>query len=73
MDFKFEPKILPLLDELDRIVADHAGRLYLAKDARMSADFFQNSYPHWRQMRAIRQEYGADTLFHSLQSQRLGL
>ena len=73
MDFKFEKSTLALLDELDRVVADHGGRLYLAKDARMSADFFQNSYPHWQKMRQLRREYGADTLFHSLQSQRLGL
>ena len=73
MDFKFEPSILLLLDELDRVVADHGGRLYLAKDARMSADFFQKSYPHWEQMRDLRRECGADTLFHSLQSRRLGL
>lgn len=72
MDFKFEHGILPLLDELDRVVADHGGRLYLAKDARMSADFFQKSYPCWEQMRELRREFGADLLFHSLQSQRLG-
>lgn len=72
MDFKFEQGTLLLLDELDRVVADHGGRLYLAKDARMSADFFQNSYPHWERMRLIRREFGAESLFHSLQSQRLG-
>lgn len=73
MDFKFEQGVLPLLDELDRVVADHGGRLYLAKDARMSAEFFQSSYPHWERMREIRREFSADSLFHSLQSQRLGL
>ena len=73
MDFKFEHDTLQLLDELDRVVADHGGRLYLAKDARMSAEFFRSSYPSWEKMRAIRSEFGADSLFHSLQSQRLGL
>lgn len=73
MDFKFEHGILPLLAELDRVVAAHGGRLYLAKDARMSAAFFQASYPHWERMREVRREFGADSLFHSLQSQRLGL
>lgn len=73
MDFKFEQGILPLLDELDRVVAAHGGRLYLAKDARMSAEFFQKSYPNWERMREARRELGADSLFHSLQSQRLGL
>lgn len=73
MDFKFEIDTLPLLDELDRVVADHGGRLYLAKDARMAASFFQTSYPRWEEMRELRRESGADSLFHSLQSQRLGL
>ena len=34
-----------LFDRLDAIVAAAGGRLYAAKDARMSAAFFQNSYP----------------------------
>ncbi len=73
LDFKFEPSLLPLLDELDRIVLDHGGRLYLAKDARMSAETFQRSYPRWEEMRALRLASGADRLFNSLQSRRLGL
>ncbi len=73
LDFKHEPSLLPLLDELDRIVLDHGGRLYLAKDARMSAETFRRSYPRWEQMRALRLASGADRLFNSLQSQRLGL
>ncbi len=73
MDFKFEKGIFAILDELDRIVADHGGRLYLAKDARMSESFFKQSYPQWEAMRAIRQNYEADKIFNSLQSRRLGL
>ena len=73
MDFKFEQDTLALFDELDHVVADHGGRLYLAKDARMGAELFQNSYPNWQRMRELRREFGADSLFHSLQSQRLGL
>lgn len=73
LDFKHEPSLLPLLDELDRIVLDHGGRLYLAKDARMSADTFRRSYPRWEALRALRLASGADRLFNSLQSQRLGL
>lgn len=73
LDFKFEPAILPLLDALDHIVLEHGGRLYLAKDARMSQDMFRRSYPRWEEMAQIRAQTGADRLFHSLQSRRLGL
>jgi FAD/FMN-containing dehydrogenase len=61
------------LDELDRIVLDYGGRLYLTKDARMSEATFKQSYPLWEQFQSVRHEYGAEKLFNSLQSQRLGL
>ncbi|MGH8466230.1 MAG: FAD-binding protein, partial [Pseudomonas sp.] len=73
MDFKWERNLLPLLDELDAIVMDHGGRLYLAKDARMSEECFKRGYPRWEEFANIRAEYGADTRFNSLQSRRLGL
>ncbi len=44
LDFKAEPSVFRLLDELDQIVLEHRGRIYLAKDARMSADVFKRSY-----------------------------
>lgn len=34
-----------LFSKLDRIVEDHGGRLYPAKDALMSSAFFQKTYP----------------------------
>ncbi len=73
MDFKVEKSIFALLDELDHIVADHGGRLYLAKDARMSEAMFKRFYPRWEEMQALREKIGANKVFNSLQSQRLGL
>jgi FAD/FMN-containing dehydrogenase len=73
MDFKYERSLLPFLEALDRIVLDHGGRLYLAKDARMSAQTFRSSYPRWEDFQALRLASGADRLFNSRQSQRLGL
>ncbi|MDP1929983.1 MAG: FAD-binding oxidoreductase [Gammaproteobacteria bacterium] len=72
MDFKWEKSLLPMLDELDRIVLDHGGRLYLAKDARMSEDVFRRSYPRWEEFAQLRTQLGADKAFNSLQSRRLG-
>jgi len=44
LDFKVNPKVFRLLDELDEIVLKYRGRIYLAKDARMSSDVFHRSY-----------------------------
>lgn len=73
MDFKVERNIFALLDELDNIVADYGGRVYLAKDARMSETMFQRFYPRWEELQQLRAQIGADTLFNSLQSRRLGI
>ena len=49
MDFPIIPKkLFPLLDELDQIVLKAGGRLYPAKDSRMSARTFQTGYPEWK-------------------------
>lgn len=73
LDFKMDNSVLPLLNELDAMVSSYSGRIYLAKDARMSESTFKKGYPAWEKFRKIRQEWGADNLFHSLQSRRLGL
>lgn len=73
VDFKIDNTLFSFLDELDRVVLDYGGRLYLAKDARMSEEMFKSSYPQWEQFQTIREQYGAIERFQSLQSQRLGL
>ncbi len=46
MDFPNEGnRTKEVFKQLDSIVAETGGRIYLAKDARMSRDFFENSYP----------------------------
>jgi decaprenylphospho-beta-D-ribofuranose 2-oxidase len=73
LDFKHEPTLFTLLDELDSIVLEHGGRLYLAKDARMSEAVFQASYPNWQLFQQVKQQVDPQGLFSSLQSRRLGL
>lgn len=73
LDFKYTPELPAFLDELDRVVLDHGGRLYLAKDARMSRDTFRRGYPGWEAFRALREKVGAHRRLHSLQSKRLEL
>jgi FAD/FMN-containing dehydrogenase len=73
LDFKAEPVAFQLMDELDKIVLDLGGRLYLAKDARMSEATFKTSYPRWHEFEEVRHTYHAIGKFASLQSRRLGL
>lgn len=73
LDFRIQPGLFALLDELDALVLDLGGRLYLAKDARMSESTFKKSYPRWQDFQRVREKVGAIGRFASLQSKRLGL
>jgi decaprenylphospho-beta-D-ribofuranose 2-oxidase len=53
LDFPARPGIDDLLVRLERVVLDHGGRIYAAKDARMSAAGFAAMYPHLPEFRAI--------------------
>jgi FAD/FMN-containing dehydrogenase len=46
------PRTLALFERLDALVRDAGGRLYPAKDARMSGELFRASYPAWRELQA---------------------
>jgi hypothetical protein len=41
-------RTLELLEKLDAVVRAQGGRVYPAKDARMSADTFQAGFPEWK-------------------------
>jgi FAD/FMN-containing dehydrogenase len=41
---------LKLLQALDGVVMSNGGALYPAKDARMSRDMFEASFPNWREL-----------------------
>lgn len=73
LDFPVNPRTLALLDSLDRITADHGGRIYLAKDARMSRTLFEQTEPRADAYRRYRSSAMLDRHFASAQSERLGL
>lgn len=58
---------------LDEIVADAGGRLYLAKDARMSRALFERTYPRLDEFRVVRERVDPTGRFSSDLSVRLGL
>jgi len=71
LDFPMKQGLLPFLDQLDRIVLDYGGRLYLTKDARMKADVFWKSYPNAAAWYEIMIKYNKGYKFRSSQSDRL--
>lgn len=73
LDLPATPDVFPLLDEIDRMVVEAGGRLYLAKDARQSRLTFEAGYPQLEAFRSLRKAIGADHRFHSRLSTRLGI
>lgn len=73
LDFPVSPASFALCDDLDAIVADCGGRLYLAKDARMTAATMRKGYPELERFAEARAIWDPDGRFRSRQSERLGL
>ena len=62
MDFKYSEKVLDLFQELDKIVIEFKGRVYLTKDACLSKNTFHQMYKT--------KDY-LNSKFSSIQSERL--
>jgi len=73
LDFKIEDGLFELLNELDEIVVECKGRIYLTKDVRVSRETFEHGYDKIAIFRAFREENNMSEKFNSLQSKRLGL
>lgn len=46
LDIPINAKLFSFLDELDLMVKEYGGRIYLTKDARMKAEIFHSTYPN---------------------------
>lgn len=73
LDFPIRNGLFAFLDELDKIVLDYGGRIYLTKDARMKPEIFWKSYPRATEFKALLKKFNPDFKFRSLQSDRLGI
>jgi decaprenylphospho-beta-D-ribofuranose 2-oxidase len=67
------PALGRALDELDALVAAEGGRLYLAKDSRMSPSMFARTYPRLGEWREIRERMDPNRVFVSDLSRRLAI
>lgn len=74
LDFPAGTRGLPALcDALDRLVVDNGGRVYLAKDSRVSPGMFEQMYPGLADFRKVRADLDPSGLFASDLSRRLGI
>jgi decaprenylphospho-beta-D-ribofuranose 2-oxidase len=73
LDFPAFPGTNDLMLRLERLVLDHGGRIYLAKDSRMSAQGFAAMYPALREFREVLAEIDPGRRMKSDLACRLGI
>jgi decaprenylphospho-beta-D-ribofuranose 2-oxidase len=73
MDFPNKPGVNEFLNELDARVMEFGGRVYTAKDSRVSADNFHAMYPRIDEWIAVRRKVDPTGVFVSDMARRLEL
>lgn len=73
LDFPVRGDLMNFLDELDQVVLQYGGRLYMSKDARMKPEVLSSGYPELNKFKEIVRKYNPDGKIHSNQSDRLFL
>ncbi len=71
VDLPIEHGLDRLCDQLDEQVIAAGGRVYLAKDSRLSAAAFRQMYPRLEDFLAVRREVDPDGMFNSDLARRL--
>ena len=67
------PQLADVLDQLDIMVAEAGGRIYLAKDSRLSPELLRAMYPDVQKLEEVRKRIDPKGVLASDLSRRLGL
>lgn len=73
LDFPVRKGLFEFLDELDKIVLNYGGRIYLSKDARMKPEIFWDSYSNAPKFLNILKKYNPSFKINSIQAVRLNI
>ncbi|MFB9906407.1 FAD-binding oxidoreductase [Allokutzneria oryzae] len=73
VDIPITDNLAPLLDKLDQLVLEAGGRLYLAKDSRLTPDALRSMYPRLAEWQKVRDAVDPRGVFNSDLSRRLML
>jgi decaprenylphospho-beta-D-ribofuranose 2-oxidase len=73
LDFPVRKGLFEFLDELDKLVLNYGGRIYLSKDARMKSEIFWNGYSNAHKFLDIVRKYNPNFKFNSIQAERLSI
>jgi FAD/FMN-containing dehydrogenase len=73
LDIPVRKGLFETLDELDKIVLQYGGRLYMSKDARMKPEIMQAGYKYLPRFLSIVKKYNPEGKIRSMQSDRLSL
>ena len=71
LDFPVRNGLFDFLDELDSIVLQYGGRIYMSKDARMKPGVLVQGYPRLEEFKAVVKKYNPAQKIRSAQSDRL--
>lgn len=73
LDLPVAEGLVPFLREMDQVVLRHAGRIYLAKDAVMTAESFAAMYPGLGRFRDVRERLDPNGRLASSLARRVGI
>ncbi|HEY6876570.1 MAG TPA: FAD-binding oxidoreductase [Polyangiales bacterium] len=73
IDFPIRDRTVSVVRELDKLVLEAGGRIYLGKDAYVDAATFRAMYPAVEPWLAVKQKYDPTNVFTSNLARRVGL
>lgn len=73
IDFPVRTGLKDLTEELDKMVINFGGRVYLGKDAMLDPASFKAMYPQHNDWLKVKQKYDPENKFSSNLSRRIGL